>query len=154
MPPSPLLISHIYFGSTKYVSFMSLSITRSRTKPHGFQTSIGLSGTSMCAVCSMHQSRLSASHLTATSLFSSMSPHYSNPTSIKLKNQMPSFCHLPKSLSIFLILVEHRDRYHRSHSWIWWNPSKIHIGWSSHTYTLYIRHIQMKQITYAKRLPH
>ncbi len=53
-PLSPLLlVGHISFGMNKGLSFMSVIIPRSKTKPHGFQIGIGCSGTPTCAVCSM-----------------------------------------------------------------------------------------------------
>ncbi len=51
---APLLINHISFGMIKGLNFMSLTIHRSKTKPHGFQIRIGCSGTPTCALCSMH----------------------------------------------------------------------------------------------------
>ncbi len=54
-PLSPLLlVSHILFGTIKDLSFMLVTIPRSKTKPHGIQIGIGCSGTSTCAVCSMY----------------------------------------------------------------------------------------------------
>ncbi len=51
---TPLLISQISLGTNKSLSFMSLTIPRSKTKPHGFEIVIGCSGTPTFAECNMH----------------------------------------------------------------------------------------------------
>ena len=152
----PLLMNHISFGTIKGLNFMILTIPRSKTKPHGFQISIGCSGTPTCAVCSMHsylRHRASRSPIPPNShlfVLPNGSPLLKSVLNKKIKCLVSSIGLDPSRFSTHSM----RSGVATTAAIAGFNEIQVKCigGWSSQAYTLYIRDTQMEQITYARKL--
>ena len=152
----PLLVSHITFGTFNGTRYMSVYVPRSKTRPHGFQLSIGCSGTQTCAVCSTQSYLSHRAHMGSLApqsyafVLPDGSPITKNMLNQKIKCLVASIGLDPKQYSSHSL----RTGVATTAAIAGFNEVQVKAiaGWTSQAYMLYIRNVQFEQISFAKRL--
>ena len=152
----PLLARHITFGCHHGINYMSVHIPRSKTRPHGFQLSIGCSGAPTCAVCSTqayfaHRASLGTFRPDSYAfILPDGSPLTKNVLNQKIKCLVSSIGLDPTQYSSHSL----RTGVATTAAIAGFNEVQVKAiaGWTSQAYMLYIRNIQFEQIGFAKKL--
>ncbi len=142
--PFPL-VANISFGVTPSgVHFMTYSVSKSKTHPHGFLSVIGCSGTRVCAVCAM-----------TLYLFIPLNGQAINKTlvSTKIKTLASQIALSSSDYSTHSLRAGSVTSVGLNEQFPDWEIMQME-NWSSNIYHRYIRNTELHQVGYAKWITH